>query len=278
MTNKTYILCEIGINHNGSVDLAKLLIDKAHSAGADGVKFQKRHIDSVYSKEELDSPRQSQWGTTFRQQKEGLELSIEQYIELEQYASNKGLDFIVSCWDLISLAAIEKALPNLPYHKLASALLTHKEFLEALNKTRKPIIVSTGMSTHEEIDKAMSVLKNVSHILACTSTYPTKPEEINLNYIRTLQCKYPDKKIGFSNHYSGFAACFGAVTLGADMIEFHITHDRTAVGSDQAASIEHVQELIDGIRAIEKMRGDSVKKVYDSEKPIISKLRKVNTL
>lgn len=275
--NKVYCIAEVGINHDGDFLLAKKLIDIAYSAKCNAVKFQKRHIDSVYSYNELSSYRESKWGTTFRQQKEGLELSIEQYKELEKYATDKGLDFIVSCWDLVSLKEIEDNL-NVKYHKLASALLTHKEFLETLNSTGRPVIVSTGMSTQEQIDKAMSILKNVSYIMACTSTYPTKHEETNLNYIKTLKEKYSSKKIAFSNHHSGFLACFGAVALGAEALEFHITDDRTRSGSDFAASIEHVQELVDGVRHLEQMLGDGVKVVYDSEKPIIAKLRKVNTL
>lgn len=277
MTNKTYIICEIGINHQGDHALARKLIDLSAASGANAVKFQKRHIDSVYSQEELASPRQSKWGNSFRQQKEGLEFSIQQYKELEKYTTDKGLDFIVSCWDLVSLKEVEDNL-NVKYHKLASALLTHKKFLEALNDTGKPVIVSTGMSTQEEIDKAMSVLKNVFYIMACTSTYPTKSEEVNLNYIKTLKEKYPSKKIAFSNHYSGLVACFGAVALGAEALEVHICDDRTREGSDFAASIEHIGELVGGIRHLEQMLGDGKKVVYDSEKPIIAKLRKVNTL
>lgn len=277
MVNKIYCICEIGINHNGNINLAKELIDLSASSDADAVKFQKRHIESVYTKEELENPRQSPWGTTTREQKEGLEFSIEQYKDLEKYATDKGLDFIVSCWDLISLEEIEKNL-NVKYHKVASAMLTYKEFLEALNDTGKPVILSTGMSTEDEIDRAINVLKNVTHVLACTSTYPTNTEEVNLNYIKTLKEKYPNLSLGFSNHYNGMIACFGAVALGVEMLEFHITHDRSAYGSDQAASIEHVTSLIDGVRRLEKMLGDGKKVVYESEKPIIKKLRKHFTL
>ena len=157
-------------------------------------------------------------------------------------------------------------------------MLTDKGFLEKLNDTGKPIIVSVGMATEEEIDAALDVLDNVEYILACTSTYPTKPEEVNLNYITTLKNKYPNLKVGFSNHYNGLDACVGASVLGSECIEFHITMDRTMYGSDQPASIEKSDSLVDSIRKIEIMLGDGIKKVYDTEKPIADKLRKVNDI
>lgn len=277
MNGKIYCIGECGINHNGDLNLAKELIDIAADAGCDAVKFQKRTVDKVYTKEELDKPRESPWGTTTRQQKEGIELSIEQYKELESYSKSKGLDFIVSCWDLDSLNEVEKHL-NVKAHKVASAMLTDKEFLEALNATKKEVILSTGMSTPDEIDKAVKTLDNLSYILACTSTYPTKPEEVNLKYMESLKETYPNKPIGFSNHYSGIMACLGAAALGAEALEFHITKDRTMYGSDQAASIENVKNLVTGVRVLEKMIGDGTKVVYDDEKPIMKKLRKKNTL
>ena len=170
------------------------------------------------------------------------------------------------------------------YHKVASALLTYKDFLQELKNTGKPIILSTGMSTFYDIDKAVKILgDNLEYILACTSTYPTKPDEMNLNFIRTLKNFYQSpiakiSKIGFSNHYSGALACHGAVALGAECIEFHITKDRTMYGSDQAASIEHVDTLVEGIRLLEQMVGDGVKVVYETEVPIAEKLRQYNTL
>lgn len=274
---KTYVIAEIGINHNGDFDLAKELIVMAKTHDCDAVKFQKRDIESVYTKEELDATRESPWGTTNREQKMGLEFSIEQYKDLELFSNDLGLDFIVSCWDMDSVDLIESNL-NVKYHKVASALLTDKLFLEKLNKTGKPIIVSTGMSTEEEIDAALNILNNVDYILACTSTYPTKDEEINLNYITTLKQKYPNYKIGFSNHASGLIPCYGSVALGSECVEFHITKDRTMYGSDQAASIEHVGELVSGIRKMENILGDGIKVVYETEKPISKKLRKVNNV
>ena len=183
----------------------------------------------------------------------------------------------MSCWDLNSLAIIEKNL-NVKYHKIASALLTDADFLSAINATGKPVILSTGMSTYEDIDKAMEILDNVVYILACTSTYPTLENEVNLKYIKTLKEEYPFCHIGFSNHSSGVMASFGAVALGAECIEFHITKDRTMYGSDQAASIESVDVLVAGIRKLESMMGDGIKVVYEREIPIAKKLRKVNNL
>tara|TARA_R100001443_G_scaffold67846_1_gene76575 strand:- start:2362 stop:3210 length:849 start_codon:yes stop_codon:yes gene_type:complete len=273
----TYVIAEIGINHNGDVDIAKELIEQACSAGCDAVKFQKRTIDLVYSQEELDSPRESPFGTTTRQQKEGIELHISELQTLEDYASSLGLDFIVSCWDGNSLDEVNNNL-NVRYHKIASAMLTDVMFLEKVNNTGKPVILSVGMSTDEEIDKALNLLDNVEYILACTSTYPTKAEEVNLLHVSTLKNQFEDLgvavKVGFSNHYNGADACVGAVALGAECIEFHITRDRTMYGSDQPASIEDAASLVAGIRNMEMMIGDGIKKVYDSEKPIAAKLRK----
>ena len=271
----SYVIAEIGINHNGDIDLAKELIDMAHASGCDAVKFQKRNVEEVYSTEELDKPRESPWGTTTREQKHGIEFNIVQYKELEEYADEKGLDFIVSCWDLDSLQEVEDNL-NVKYHKVASALATDKEFLEAQHYTGKPIILSTGMCTDEQVDAALKILKHTEYVLACTSTYPTKEEEVNLNYINTLKEKYPYLSVGFSNHYNGLAACMGATALGAECLEFHITKDRTMYGSDQVASIESVNELMVSVRKIERMLGDGKKVVYDSEVPIAEKLRKVD--
>lgn len=271
----SYVIAEIGINHNGDINLAKELIDMAQTSGCDAVKFQKRTVEEVYSTEELDKPRESPWGTTTREQKHGIEFNITQYKELEEYSNEKGLDFIVSCWDLDSLQEVEDNL-NVKYHKVASALATDRDFLEALHHTGKPIILSTGMCTDEQVDAALKILKHTEYVLACTSTYPTKEEEVNLNYINTLKEKYPYLSVGFSNHYNGLAACMGATALGAECLEFHITKDRTMYGSDQVASIESVNELMISVRKIEKMLGDGKKVVYDSEVPIAEKLRKVD--
>jgi N-acetylneuraminate synthase len=274
---KLYIISEIGINHNGDMNLAKELILKSKEAGCHAVKFQKRDIDSVYTKEELDAARESPWGKTNREQKVGLEFSAEKYKELYDYTKSLGMDFGVSCWDTKSVDLIDNVI-NVDFHKVASALLTNKEFLEKLNETGKPVIVSTGMSTQQQIDSAMKVLKNVTHILACTSTYPTKPEELNLKYIQNLKNSYPEITVGFSNHYSGHDACVASVILGAECVEFHITKDRTMYGSDQAASIENAKELVDGMNKALLMLGTGEKSVFESEKLIAKKLRKVTSL
>jgi N-acetylneuraminate synthase len=211
---QTYIIAEVGINHNGDIQLAKDLILKARSAGCDAIKFQKRTVEIVYSKEELDTPRKSPYGTTTREQKNGIELSIVEYKELEKYTKDLGLDFIVSCWDINSINDIENNL-DIKYHKVASAMVTDKEFLEKLNETSRPVILSVGMCNDEQVEKSIQAIDNIKYVLACTSTYPTKPEEVNLKYIETLKNKYPDIKIGFSNHYNGLDACVGAVLLGA---------------------------------------------------------------
>ena len=265
--SNTYIIAEIGINHNGDMDLAKELILKAKHSGCDAVKFQKRDIESVYSEGELNTPRESPFGTTTREQKEGIEFDINQYKKLESYSKQCGLDFIVSCWDIKSLDLVQENL-DVKYHKVASAMATDKSFLQKLNKTHKPVILSVGMCTQTEVDRAMVILNNVKYILACTSTYPTEAEEINLKYVETLIERFPFTKVGFSNHYNGMDACVGAVTLGAECIEFHITKDRTMYGSDQPASIQDVDDLVDAVRKMELMVGDGVKIVYDSEVPI----------
>jgi len=275
---KTYVIAEIGINHNGDVNLAKELILQSKKSGCDAVKFQKRDVEVVYSSEELDTPRESPFGTTTREQKHGIELSIDEYKELESYSKELGLDFIVSCWDLNSLEQIEEHC-DVKFHKVASALATDKTFLERLRDTNVPIILSTGMCTEEEIKKAVDILgENVVFLLACTSTYPTTPEEVNLRHITTLKEKYPKLKIGFSNHHNGHDACIGSIVLGSECVEFHITQNRTMYGSDQVASIQDSDELVSGIRKMELMVGDGVKKVYDTEKPIADKLRKVNDI
>jgi N-acetylneuraminate synthase len=272
-----YVIAEIGINHNGDIALAKQLIFDAYQTGCNAVKFQKRTIEEVYTKKDLDRPRESPWGTTNRQQKEGLEFSIKQYRELYEFTKNLKMDFIVSCWDLSSIELIEEHVP-VDYHKVASALTTDKAFLQKLNETKKPVILSTGMCTEEQIAAAINTLDNVKYVLACTSTYPTVAEEVNLRHICTLKENYPFVKAGFSNHYSGHDACVGAVALGAQCVEFHITKNRTMYGSDQAASIENARGLLDAIRHMERMLGSGTKKVYDSEVPIAKKLRKVDDI
>jgi len=269
------LIAEAGINHNGNMDLAKKLIDVAYSAGCHYVKFQKRDIDLVYSKEELDKPRESVWGTTTREQKEGLEFSYEEYEEIKRYCGDR-IGWFASPWDIKSL--YDLILLKSKYIKIPSALITDKELLRSCVDYDSQVILSTGMSTLSMIDEAIEILgkDRVSCIMACTSTYPSKPEELNLNFITTLKQRYPWVKIGFSNHNPGIVYMAIAAALGAEMIEFHITLDRAMPGSDQASSIEPegVFKLSKYIRGIEQAMGDGVKKIYDSEIPIMKKLRK----
>lgn len=273
--NDCLLIAEIGINHNGDISIVKELMDTASLAKCDGVKFQKRTIDQVYTIEELDKPRQSPWGTTNRQQKEGLEFSNEGYDDIDHYAKNKGLIWFASPWDCESVEFLMPYHP--PYIKIASALITNFKLLEVVKASDIPIILSTGMSTKEEVQEAVDYLGgNLVYILACTSTYPTKQTEINLNFITTLKKEFPHHKIGFSNHSSGIVFIGAAAVLGAEMIEFHVTLDRTMYGSDQAASIEPfgVQRIAKNVRGIQNAMGNGEWTVFPSEMEIRAKLRK----
>ena len=271
-----YIIAEIGINHNGSMDHAKKLIDQAYDSKCHAVKFQKRDPDVCVPENQKSVIRETPWGTmTYLEYKWKIEFNAEQYQELRDYTKNLGMDFIVSCWDVESVKLIQENV-DVDYHKVASALVTDEEFLRSLVNTGKPIILSTGMSTQSQVDRAVDILRpNLKCILACTSTYPSNVDELNLRYILSLKHKYSQFLIGFSNHYSGFDATLGAVALGAECIEFHITDDRASYGTDQAASIENSQKLVEGINIMGRMLGSGIKEVYDSEVPIMNKLRKV---
>ncbi len=269
------VVCEIGLNANGDINIAKKIIDVASAAGCQYIKLQKRKIDLVYSKEELDKPRESPWGTTFRDQKLGLEFNKNQYQEIDQYCRSKGIGWFASPWDVVSLDFITGF--SIPFIKIPSPLITNKELLKLCKEYNKQVILSTGMSTKEMIDDAIDILgkDKIYAILHCTSTYPSRPDELNMRCILTLKKLYPWTKIGLSNHYPGLQGMLLAVCLDAEMIEFHATLDRTMYGSDQAASIEPkgIFELMERIRLIEDMKGDGVKKIFDSEIPIIKKLR-----
>lgn len=274
------IIAELGINHSGNLEVAKKLIDIACAAGVDYIKFQKRDVDLVYTKEELDKPRESPWGTTTRQQKEGLEFGKREYDEIEQYCAEKDIAWFASVWDINSADFILDKYYSPCLLKIPSALITNLELIEfcTTHPKARPIILSTGMSTFEMIDKAVDVIGvgNVYCIMACTATYPTDPNEINIEFISALKERYPWSKIGFSNHYPGLMAMTLAAAYGAEVIELHLTLDRTMYGSDQAASIEPqgVFKLMEYIKLIEQMKGDGVKRIYDSEIPIIAKLRR----
>jgi len=273
-SSPVFIVAEIGINHNGDIKLAKELIDVAVDAGCDAVKFQKRTIEDVYTKEELDKPRESPWGTTNREQKEGLEFGFEEYKEINKYCKEKNILWFASAWDEKSLDFLEQF--DLPCHKIASAMLTDDDFLKKVRATGKPVILSTGMSTMEQIEHAVDVLgKEKLAILHCTSTYPSKLEELNLSVIKVLEDTF-NIPVGYSGHEAGITPTVAAVVLGACIIERHITLDRSMYGSDQSASVEPhgIRRLVRDVREVPVILGDGKKKIYDSEKPIIEKLRK----
>ena len=273
--NPVFFTAEIGINHNGDIEIAKKLIDASVKAGCQAVKFQKRTVDIVYTAEELAMPRENPFGDTNGELKWGLEFSEEDYREIDSYCKEKGILWFASCWDEASVDFIEKFEPSC--YKIASASLTDDNLLKHHRNTNRPIIISTGLSTMAQIEHAVSLLDSTNLILLhCTSTYPTKLEEINLKAIDMFKNKY-DFPIGFSGHETGLATSVAAATLGACMIERHITLDRAMWGSDQAASVEPAgfARMVKDIRAIEKAMGDGEKVVYDSELPIIEKLRRI---
>lgn len=270
-----YVVAEIGINHNGDVELAKQLIRAAAGNNADAVKFQKRTIDVVYSEEELSRPRESPFGDTNRDLKEGLELSEEEYAEIDEFCKSIGIPWFASCWDEGSVDFVERFDP--PCYKIASACLTDDGLLEHTRAKGRPIILSTGMSSLEQIDHAVEVLGKEDLILMhTTSTYPSKPDELNLRVIPMLAERY-GVPVGYSGHEVGLQTSVAAVVLGACVVERHITLDRALWGSDQAASVEPhgVWRLVRDIRTVEAALGDGVKRVLDSELPVLQKLRRV---
>lgn len=273
--SKTYVIAEIGINHNGSIDLCKQLIDAAVDCGADAIKLQKRSVDVVYTAEELAKPREHPWGTTNGELKRHLEFGRPEYDAIDTYCRQKGIDWFASCWDAASLKFIDTYRP--PYLKIASASLTDTSLLLWHRATGVPLILSTGMSTLEEIDHAVDVLAGSDlTLLHCHAAYPSPLEELNLQCIRTLKERY-GLPIGFSSHAVSPWPALMAVCVGATMVEAHLTLDRTSWGSDQAASLEPgaFKKLVQEIRTYEKVIGDGCKKVYDSELPAREKLRRV---
>lgn len=270
----TKIVCEIGINANGSILTALRMIDIAVEAGCDYVKFQKRHIPLVYTKEELGMPRNSPWGTNTLQQKKGLEFDKYAYIQISNHCKKVGIKWFASVWDPYSADLMADF--DMAYIKIPSALITNMQLLEVIQLMPQKAIISTGMSTLKEIETCLNFLGDqVEYVLACTSTYPCKAEEVNLNRIKTLKKLFPNYKIGFSNHSPGLTYLPPAVALGSEMVEFHITLDRTMYGSDQSSSIEPhgVRKVVQQIRDIEKAMGDGDIRPYESEIPIMGKLR-----
>ncbi|MBP7055360.1 MAG: N-acetylneuraminate synthase family protein [Candidatus Omnitrophica bacterium] len=270
-----YVIAEIGINHNGSLDIAKRLIDAAYDSGCDAVKFQKRTIDIVYSQEELSKPRESPFGKTNGDLKRGLEFGAKEYAEIDSYCKAKGIVWFASCWDENSVDFISRF--EVPCYKVASASLTDDALLKHHRAKGRPIILSTGMSDMRMIEHAHDVLgEDDLIIMHCTSTYPSKPEELNLGGIRTLLQRF-NLPIGYSGHEVGLYTTFAAVVLGASVVERHITLDRSMWGSDQAASVEPqgFKRLVSDIRTWEQAKGDGDIRIYESEIPIIKKLRRV---
>jgi N-acetylneuraminate synthase len=270
-----YVIAEIGINHNGNVDLAKRLVSVAAAAGCDAVKFQKRTVDVVYTAKELATPRENPFGTTNGDLKRGLEFGAEDYAELAAFCKSLKIDWFVSPWDEASVDLIEEFNP--PVYKIASASLTDDNLLRYVRKTGKPVIASTGMSTYAEIDHAVEVLGKEDLILMhTTSTYPAKYEQLNLRAIPNMIERY-GVPVGYSGHETGIPTSVAAYVLGACCVERHITMDRAMWGSDQAASLEPngISRLVRDIRLCEQSMGDGIKRVYEDEIPVMKKLRRV---
>ena len=269
-----YIIAEIGINHNGSLTIAKDLIDVAINCGCNAVKFQKRTVEQVYSKETLEIPRESPWGKTTGDQKKGLELSLDDYDKINEYCKNK-IDWFASCWDIQSQEDMKRY--NFKYNKIASAMVTHLEFIKQVAIEKKHTLISTGMTQYKDIDLAIEIFEKEScdyTLMHTVSTYPTKDIDCNINMIDTLKKKY-NCKIGYSGHEVGLLPSILAVTKGATVIERHITLDRSMYGSDQAASLEPegLRRLVRDIRSIETISGNGVKIFSDEEKAVAKKLR-----
>ena len=271
-----FFTAEIGINHNGDLEIAKKLIGVAVEAGCDAVKFQKRAIEKVYSKAVLDTPRESPWGKTTREQKLGLEFEKAEYDIIDQYCKEKNIEWYASSWDIDSQLFLQNY--NLKHNKVASAMLTNHKLLEIIAKERKPTFISTGMSTMDEIKDAVRIFEKYDckfSLQHSNSSYPMKEEEANLNCITTLQKEFKCD-VGYSGHEtSGYLICVSAVILGAKSIERHITLDRSMYGSDQAASLEPIglKRVVNDIRRIEAILGDGEKRVWPSEISVMKKLR-----
>ena len=274
-----FITAEIGINHNGDIEIAKKLIDMAKQCKCDAVKFQKRTIDKVYSKEALDALRDSPWGKTNRDQKMGLEFNKKEYDLIDAYCKEQEIKWYCSAWDIDSQLFLRDY--DLEYNKIASAMLTNIEFLKIVADEGKYTFISTGMSTIEQVENAVKIFKDKNcsfELLHTNSTYPMKIEEANLKCIETLQTKF-DCNVGYSGHESSsYLICVAAVMLGATSIERHITLDRSIYGSDQSASLEKagLERLVRDIRRLNIILGDGVKRIWDSEIPVMKKLRNID--
>lgn len=271
-----YLIAEIGINHNGDMKIAKQLIKDAADAGFDAVKFQKRTIDEVYTKEFLDSPRESPWGTTQRDQKEGLEFGREEFQEIDRYCKDLGIAWSASAWDVDAQHFIREF--DVPFNKVASAMLGHKPLLREIASEGKRTFISTGMATLDEIDEVVDMFKKAGcpfELMHCNSTYPMKDDDANLRCISTLKERY-GCDVGYSGHESSLIkVCVTAVALGATSLERHITLDRAMYGSDQAASIEThaIRNFVETVRTVPHMLGTGKKEISEAELAVRDKLR-----
>ena len=271
----TFIVAEIGINHNGDMSICKELIDIASESGCNAVKFQKRDINKVYTQDFLNSYRESPWGTTQRDQKSGLEFDLNEYKEINQYCKEKGIEWFASAWDLNSQKFLQQF--NCKYNKIASAMIVYEDLLKMVAKEGKHTFISTGMTTYDDIQKAVDIFREENcpfELMHTISTYPMKVENANLKMINTLREKYKCD-IGYSGHEVGLSVSYAAAALDITSLERHITMDRSMYGSDQSASVEPagLRNLVGAVRNIEKAMGSGVKKFIDAEIPIAKNLR-----
>ncbi len=270
-----FFIAEIGINHNGDMKICKELIDLAVSAGCDAVKFQKRDIETVYSKKLLDSHRESPWGKTQRDQKMGLEFNKEQYQEIDNYCKKNNINWFASAWDLKSQKFLREF--DCKFNKIASAMLVNQELLKMVSEEKKHTFISTGLSTLNDIEKAVNIFRDNNcpfELMHCVSTYPMKDADANLRTIFTLKEKFKCD-VGYSGHETGLTISYAAAALGVSSLERHITLNRAMYGSDQAASLAPpgLKKIVPEIRKIEKALGDGIKRILEDEIPIAKKLR-----
>lgn len=270
-----YVIGEIGINHNGDLAIAKKLIDMAKNCGCDAVKFQKRTIEIVYSPEVLDTPRESPWGTTTREQKVGLEFEKAEYDEIDSYCKQLGIEWFASAWDIEAQKFLRQY--KFPHNKVASAMITHLDFLKEVASEKIHTFVSTGMATLEDIDKAVEIFKSANcpiTLMHTISVYPCPESDLNLKLIETLRDRYK-VPVGYSGHEVSPVPSIIAAALGAEAIERHITLDRSMYGSDQSASLEErgLEQLVDGVRSVEITMGDGIKRYDEKEQAVAAKLR-----
>jgi N-acetylneuraminate synthase len=275
MRKPIFFIAEIGINHNGDMSICKELIDVAVTAGCDAVKLQKRDIDQVYTQEMLNSPRESPWGSTQREQKAGLEFNVEEYKEIDRYCKENKIEWFASAWDTNSQEFLQQF--DCKYNKIASAMIVHKDLLKLVAKKKKHTFISTGMTNYEDIQAAIDIFEQEKcsfELMHAISTYPMKDEDANLNMIHTLRDKF-QCDVGYSGHEVGLAVSYAAAALNITSLERHITLDRAMYGSDQSASVEPagLRQLVGAVRKIEQAMGDGKKRILDSEIPIAKKLR-----